>query len=152
MWAKKAQGGEELAIWFVAAYAALTLAIGMALVIMPKSLMGSSINPVSMDQAVQAQQIKSRMWVTNEFTGTTNPFEYSDDLAGLNTTYAQKQITYRVSIPGKSTTADAELYDIAKPLAQYRYLPYVEQRTVNIGGKPQTIVIEEYYPKKYVIT
>jgi len=119
------------------------------MVIIPKNLVESSVQPISIDQAVLAQQIKSRLWITSEYTGQTSPFLYTANLAGLDKLYTTKLLTYNVSLDGKSAVYDELFYKRAKPLAKFKYETYIEQRKVMAEGTIQNLTIEEYYPRKY---
>ena len=147
-WHKRANG-PRIPLFFAIAYALLTSSVALTMVIIPKNLVESSVQPIPIDQAVLAQQIKSRLWITSEYTGQTNPFLYTTDLAGLDKLYTTKLLTYNVSLDGKSATYDEQLYRRAKPLAKFKYETYIEQRKVATNGTVQNLTIEEYYPKKY---
>jgi hypothetical protein len=147
-WHRKAQGA-GISIWFALFYSLLTAGVALALVFMPKSLVESSVQPIPVDQAVQAQQIKSGLWMTNEYTGRTNPFEYRDNLDGVDKISTPKLMTYKVTLGKKSATYDEPLYKRAQPIARFSYVVYVESRKVSAGGSVQDLNIEELYPKKY---
>lgn len=147
-WHKKGDG-PRMPLFFAICYAFLTAIIGLLMVTIPKNLVESSVQPIPIDQAVLAQQIKSRLWMTNEFTGQTNPFLYITDLTGLDKLYTTKLLTYNVSLDGKSATYDEPIYKRAKPLAKFKYETYIEKRKVTAGGTVQNLTIEEYYPRKY---
>jgi len=50
---------------------------------------------------------------------------------------------------GKEAFYQKPFYDIAKPIAPFRYLPYSERRVVNVKGTKKILRLEEYYPRKY---
>lgn len=148
-WGKKAQEAAGLTIWFALFYSVLTAAVALALVIMPKALIDKNSQPVLVDEIVQAQQIESRLWKTNEYTGTTSPFEYTTNVADVGKLYTTKLMTYRVAIDGKSATYDEKFYKLAQPLAGFKYNLYAKKQTVMADGKPATLEIEILYPRKY---
>ncbi|MBW2970048.1 hypothetical protein KY319_02900 [Candidatus Woesearchaeota archaeon] len=147
VWYKRAQAGEPL--WYGFLFLPLTVIIVLAIIIMPRSIMGDSVQPVPLDEQVQAKQIMSRMWETNAITGRTSPFQYTGDLTGINNTYTKKLMAYSVTLDGKTTIHQKQFYDMAKPIAPFRYLSYTEVRKVNVKGTEKQLIIEEYYPKKY---
>jgi len=144
--------GEEISIWWGIVYGILTISVALAVVLVPIALMGSAVQPVGIDQTGQAQQIKSQLWVTDPNTGRTDPFEYKSSLKGINETISRKQITYRVGLDANEIIFNEKFYKISKPIAKFKYNTYVEGRYVMVGGKKQTLFIEEIYPKKYVAT
>ncbi len=146
--------GEEpagISLWFAIFYSFLTAVVALSMVFMPKALMDKNAQPIPVDATSQAQQTASRLWVTNSYTGRTNPFEFSTDLKDIDKLYTTKLLTYKITIDGKSAIYDEPFYKIAKPLAVHKYQPYNEKRTVSAGGKPATLEIEELYPKKYAV-
>jgi hypothetical protein len=147
-WSNKGQGA-GISLWFAIFYSLLTAGIALSMVFIPKALMDTSVKPIPIDQAVQAQQIKSRMWMTNEFTGQTNPFTYLGDLTGLDQLYTQKQMTYKVTLGTKSATYDETYFKRITPIARWNAVQYAEKRKVIASGIEQELTIEEYYPKKY---
>ncbi|GEM_PF-4666576 len=148
-WNKRAQS--EDVFWFAFFYFPLTIAVVLALIIMPKTLMEQSVQPVQLDEQVQARQIHSRLWETSTVTGRTSPFDYTSDLTGINNTYTKKLMAYTVTIDGKTTTHQKQFQDIAKPIAPFRYMPYTEIRNVEVNGVTKQLIIEEYYPQKYEV-
>lgn len=147
-WSRRAQGA-GISLWFAIFYSLLTAGIALSMVFIPKALMDTSVKPIPIDEAVQAQQIKSRMWVTNEFTGQTNPFVYSKDLTGLDKLYTTKQMTYKITLGTNSITYDEAYYKRIQPIARWNAVQYAEQRKVTVEGAQQDLTIEEYYPKNY---
>jgi len=141
---KKAQGPEIF--WYIFLYLPLTIIVITSLVIIPRSLMAKSLQPVPLDQMIQSRQLQSQMWTKNPVTGKTNLMDYQIT-KDLNKTYTTKQITYRVQLGNQETYYNKELYELAKPISPFRYLPYLEERITNQGK----LTIEEYYPKQYAI-
>ena len=148
-WNRRAQEAGGYIIWFALFYSLLTAAIILFLVTIPKSLLETSIQPIELDAAIQAQMITSKLWTTNQYTGATSPFDYTSDLSIINQTSARKYLTYKVSIDGKEGYYEKDFYEIAQPLAPFKYMPYTSATTVTVNGKPARLQIEEYYPKKY---
>jgi hypothetical protein len=146
---KRGQEAAGLTIWFALFYSVLTAAVALSLVIMPKALTEKNSQPILVDEIVQAQQIESRLWKTNEYTGTTSPFEYTTNVVDVGKIYTTKLMTYRVAIDGKSATYDEKFYKLAQPLAGFKYDPYAEKKMVMADGKPATLEIEILYPRKY---
>ena len=112
--------------------------------------MVKSLEPIPLDQAIEAKQLSAQLWITNDYTGT-NPFQHTDNLTEINKTATQKQMAYSVSIDGKSSVYNKPLYDMARPIAPFSYSPYVEKRNVAVNGTTQQLAIEIYYPYEYEI-
>lgn len=148
-WNKRAQA--ETPFWYGLFYLPLTAIVILAIVIIPKNLMDKSVEPIPLDQQIQAKQTMSRLWETSTITGRTSPFQYTDDLTGINNTYSSKQMTYLVKIGDKETIHNKKFYEIAQPIAPFRYLPYSETRQINVKGTEKQLTIEEYYPKEYEV-
>lgn len=147
-WGKKAQS--EDVFWFAFFYGPLTAFVVLSLILMPRALMEQSLQPIPLDQTVQARQLNARLWQTDTITGRTSPFEY-DFTEKIDETYSKKAISYKVQIGEKEEYYNKELYDRAEPIAPARYLPYSERRMVIVDGTKKEITITEYYPKKYEI-
>ena len=148
-WNKKAESPAEEVFKFGFFYFPLTMGVLIAFVLFPSALMEASVQPVPVDQAIQARQLTSRLWTTNMLTGRTSPFEYNDDLSTLNRTITKKQMAYSVAIDSKEVFYNKQLYDIAKPIAPFRYRGYNEARQISVRGTLKQLKIEEYYPQKY---
>jgi hypothetical protein len=146
---KKAQI-EEYPMWYVIFFA-MIVAICAALIGMPTYLVVKTIPQVPMDQVDQARIIHSNLWATNPYTGRTTPYEYTDDLTQVEKTVTRKLMTYKVSIDGKQAIYDKEFYDIAAPIAPFRYLGYSEKRNVKVKGTNKQLTIEQYNPHTYEI-
>ncbi|MEM3154638.1 MAG: hypothetical protein QW165_03690 [Candidatus Woesearchaeota archaeon] len=151
MWNKKAEAPAGLVFRFGVFYLPLSLAIAVALVTIPTTIMGGALQPVPLDQSIQSQQLKARLWETNQFTGRTNPFSYTDNLEGISETIARKQFAYSIEIDGQITYHNKQFYDIAKPIAPFRYQKYIESKDVMVKGTKKKLTIEEYYPYDYAI-
>ncbi len=149
-WGKKGEAEEDM-FWFALFYLPLLAAVCIALVIFPRTLMETSLEPVPLDQAIQARQLNARLWVTDENTGRTSPFAYTDDLSKADKVFAAKQMAYSISIDGKKAHYNKQFYDIAKPIAPFRYLGYTENRNVKVNGATKQLQIEIYQPHKYEI-
>ncbi len=145
------KGQSEDVFWFAFFYFPLTMFVVIALVLMPKALMEKSLQPVPLDEAIQARQLNSQLWATNMFTGRTSPFDYTDDLSEINKTVTLKQMAYKVSIDGAEAYYQKPFYNIAKPIAPFRYLGYTEIRRITVKGSTKKLEIEEYYPHQYAL-
>lgn len=146
-WHKRGQS--EDVFWFALFYLPLTAIVVLSLVIMPKTLMEHSTQPIPLDEQIQSRQISSRMWQTSEVTGRTSPFDYNEDITDLNKTYTKKQMAYAVTIGDKKTIYNDDYYQMIKPIAEYRAKPFTEVRNVKVNGQTKQLVIEQYYPKRY---
>ncbi len=149
-WNKKAQI-EEYPLWYPLVFFFMIMGISAALVYMPIHLVTKTIPQVPMDQVDQARIIHSKLWATNQYTGRTSPFEYTDNLALVEKTITKKLMTYSVSIDEKKVIYDKAFYDIAQPIAPFRYLSYNEGRNIKVRGVTRQLKIEEYYPYEYEI-
>lgn len=148
-WDKKAQS--EDVFWFAFFYFPLTMGVVIALVVTPTMLMSQSLQPVPLDEAILARQIHSRLWKTDLMTGKTSPFEYTGDLKGIDKTLTDRQMAYSVSIDAKEAYYRKEYYELARPIAPFRYNPYTERRLIDVGGTKKVLKIEEYQPHKYAV-
>lgn len=145
-WHKKAQS--EDVFWFAFFYMPMTAIVVLSLVLMPRHLMGTALQPVPLDEAIQARQLNSMLWKTNELTGRTNTFEYEHN-SKINQIQTKKQMTYRVQLGTDEKYYRQDLFKIAKPIAPYRYEPFNQVRHVRVNDKIEQLHIEMYYPKQY---
>ncbi len=150
-WHKKAEAPSELMFKFGFFYLPLTAVVVMAFVIFPRNLMASSLQAVPFDEATEARQLHSRLWATDENTGRTSPFIYVSDLGDINVTYTRKKMAYGVTLDGQQKIYEKQFYDIAKPIAPFRYLGYTETRPVNVDGDTKQLTLEIFQPYKYEI-
>jgi hypothetical protein len=60
-------------------------------------------------------------------------------------------MAYRVALDGKEAIHEKKFYDIAQPIAPFRYLAYREGNNVTVSGTRKQLLIEEYYPYAYTV-
>ncbi len=145
---KKAQ---EEGLWFLFLEIPLTIILVFALVMMPKALVEKNFQPVQLDEAIEAQQLKAQMWKSSLITASTSPFEYNPDLSAMGKTVTKKKMAYKITIGGKEAIYDKKVLEDAEPIAPFIYAKHEEKQKVNVDGKTEELTIAIYAPYKYEI-
>ncbi len=142
-WNKKATWTwADTLYWFF--YIPMTAAVILTLVIIPGRMIGTKVQPVTMDAAIFEERVVQHLKEYSPVTGSSDNMMTTNK--SMQFSLSQKKFGYKITKDGKEYYGNQKFYDIARPLAPVKYHRFQSTKTYENG---KTVTIDQVYPKLY---
>jgi hypothetical protein len=131
--------------WFF--YIPLTLVVIVALIVVPTSILNSSVQPTNLDATIMQKRILNSLTPTSPTLGYQESQPYFDPKQAIMYSTSQKDFGVKIEA-GETLYINRQYYEDARPLAGVGYKNYQGLFYVK-GVSYPTIYIDQIYAPRY---